>query len=300
MNNDTAARILRAFAHRWLDKTELDTKRNLRKLVEFGCYFSASPQLRKFFRESRNILNDNKSKYYLLAHDLTKSVDKSRTAEFGITFGYYGLAKEIEKASSHNSAKDGENHFVGVITGNEGQGVSNADELKERIFKLAQSGVTVFFIFCGKSSIKSTELKSIIDAYPQKAFFIFTDSDDIAMSISQKNIMPVLDLKSGSYDLISNKLRSQERLYGGYYRYNDETSDEIITKAFLNNVYEKNCLFLFLIEDIGCSQSSHDKVNNFSYHQKRKPSYPVFVTELFGDLKWLNESVGTEKNPDAR
>ena len=42
MNNDMNVRLLKAFAGRWVERAETDTKRSMRKLAEYGISFSST------------------------------------------------------------------------------------------------------------------------------------------------------------------------------------------------------------------------------------------------------------------
>jgi len=289
MNNRTSVRVLRAFASRWLDKAESDTKRSLRKLVEFGCYFSGSTQINSFFNEAHDILKSSNSKYYVLAHNLIKSVDKNRTTEFGIAFGYNGFVKGMNEIRSHFSANNKYKALVAIIRNIDDTLGLNANGLSGQVTTYSQNGTAIFFIFCDDIGIADGELKITLDSNSQKAFFLFTDNEEIVMLNNQNNVMAILNLCSDNFAQISEILIKQKRLFGAYCRYNDENADEIISKNFLDTVKARGCLFLFLVEDDGCSESCHEKVNQFSFHQKRKPTHPIFISELFSDLKWLND-----------
>lgn len=294
MNGDTTARILKAFTGRWIEKSETDTKRSLRKLVEFGCCFSGSDKLRNFFGEARNILSNNKSEYYRLTRGLVKSVDKNRIKEFGIGFGYYGLAKGIKKSVGNSAGSCNEYPLAEIIGGREKYCADNAID---RICSLADRGTSIFFIFCdGTSDVDIGELKETVDKYPQKTFFIFTGNPETAEDFSQKNAMPVLDVAAESFSLCAERLKKQKRLFGGYSRFGDKNAGEIICCNFLERICGKGCYFLFLVEGDACSENTRKMASEFGYKQKRRPNFPIFVTELFGDIDWLNEKAGTKKS----
>jgi len=283
---DTSVRILRVFLTRWLDKAETDTNRTLRMLVEFGCYFSASLHQRKFFFEAKRILSNKESRYYSLAQSLFRSVDKERAAEFGICFGYYGLAKSSWFSGEHLCGFQKPTPVAGIIPGRKLRPVNN--DLSGQFSTLAQGGTNIFFIFCDDISFSESELFAMIEKNPHKSFFLFTESESTAIKFAQKNVMPVLNLESSNYDFLADELRKYGRFFGGYYQYGDAEADIITAADFLENIYERNCLFLFLVENEECSNSTHKKIQKFGYSQKRNPTHPVFVTELFGDLEALN------------
>jgi|GEM_PF-3370425 len=288
MGNNTTVRILRAFAGRWLDKAETDTKRSLRKMIEFGYCFSGSAGIRNFFHEARNIINSNRSQYFLLTRELVKNVDKIKTTEFGIIFGFEGLVKGMNGAPAHLSGNDCEYALAAVIDGTKDGSLSGEAELEARVSSLSQNGAALFFIFCDRAEIDGGTLKRIAESHPKKAFFIFTGSGDLAGSCSGNNVMPVLDLGSVTYPEISSGLRKQKQLFGGFVRYGDETAEAFTQSAFLDKTAESGCLFLFLAEDGACSQDCKDRMSAFSRAQKRKPTHPIFITDILGDLKWLN------------
>ena len=291
---DTSVRILKVFLNRWLDKAETDTNRTLRKLVEFGYYFSSSVPQRKFFAEAKKIMSDNSCKYYDLAQNLFSYVNKDRATELGIDFGYYGLAKNCRFSNEHHSSKDKAGLVVGFLPDCAQQDDSN--ELSSQFYRIAQSGANIYFIFCDELQINDNELSEIIDKNPHKAFFLFTSDESFSMKFAQKNVMPVLNLNSQIYLSASEKLKKRGRLFGGYYTYGDDTADTVTYSSFLDNVYERNCLFLFLAANKNCSQNVRDKVSGFCSRQKRKPTHPIFITDILGDINWLNKPLIKKPN----
>ncbi|MFB0921120.1 MAG: hypothetical protein QMB62_09600 [Oscillospiraceae bacterium] len=285
---DTTVRILSVFLNRWLYRAETDTDRILRKLIEFGYYFSGSGAQKQFFSAAKKIIAGSDSKYYILARNLFSSVSKDRLADFGIAFGYYGLAK--------NSRFSGERHFsrektcsVAAILPPRTTGTC-VIELSSEFGRLSQSGINIFFIFADELNFSERELCNIIEKSPRKAFFVFTSDEDLLMKLSQKNVMPVLDLNSEDYDRLSEQLRNRRQLFGGFVSYGEESAKEAISTEFLDYVYDCGCPFLLLKEDGVCSASTHEKVSAFSYAEKRKPSHAVFVSDIIGDLECLNNT----------
>ena len=283
---DTSVRILRVFVTRWLDRAEYDTDRTLRKLVEFGSYFSGSVPQKRFFAAVKSILTEKNSQYYMLARTLFSNVSKDRITEFGIAFGYYGLAKNARFSNERHFQHENSGLVAGIIPplGEAHENISLTEAFRE----LAQSGTSVFFIFCDEADINESELFEIVSKNPRRAFFVFTSDDVLAMKYSQKNVMPVLNLDLENQASLAAKLKKRGRLFGGYCRVSDENADNVTSEAFLDNTYKNDCLFLFLIQDTHASGSSGG-LGEFTYREKRRPSHPIFITKLPGDIDWLNE-----------
>lgn len=295
MSNNTNVRILRAFANHWLDKAETDTKRSLRKLVEFGYCFSGSSKIRNFFHEARNIINNNKSQYFSLTRNLVKNVDRVRTTEFGIIFGFDGLVKGINGPLLHTAEKEHKYALASIIGGQGGENILNANSLTERTNELSCGGTALFFIFIDSIEIDCELLRDLTDSFPLRTFFILTDRTDLALACNTKNVMPILDLYGKDYTEVSAKLKNQKQLFGGFLSYNDNNADTIKSTEFLDKVSESGCLFLFLVADASATKSCREKMSSFGHMQKRKPTHPIFITDLFGDLDWLNASVTDKK-----
>lgn len=292
MNNKPTVRVLRAFAGRWLSKAETDTKRNLRKLVEFGSYFSSSAQIKNFFIEAHNILKSSISKYYILARSLIRSVDRERITEFGISFGYYGFVKGMREISSGSSEIENSRALAGIIGNDTDNHIDDSEDLQYRISESAQNGAAMYFIFCDEICLHADEIGNVMKCYPHNAFFLLTGKADIALSNNQLNAMPILNFESECFSATCEKLKNQKRLFGAYCIVNDDNMDEVLSSDLLDKVQEAGVFFLFLIKADGCSDSLSEKANGFGYAQKRKPTHPIFVTELLGDLEWLNSVSG--------
>ncbi len=286
---DTSVRILRVFLNRWLDKAESDADRTLRKLVEFGYYFSSSAPQKRFFSEAKKIISDSCCKYYELFRTLFSSVDRERAIELGIAFGYYGLAKSYRFSGERLFGREKTGPVAGTIPSQ--ASASDFAGLSAEFAVLSQRGAGVYFIFCDELDSCKRELCDIIDKNPRKAFFVFSTDEILLMKLTQKNVMPVLDFNSEDYDRLSEQLKKQKRIFGAFNSYGEETADYIVSKEFLDDVYDRSCLFLFLIADGSCSAASREKLSAFSYAEKRKPSNPIFVTDIISDLDSLNKPV---------
>ncbi|MEA4894395.1 MAG: hypothetical protein VB064_03955 [Oscillospiraceae bacterium] len=289
---DTSVRIIKAFLSRWLDNAGTDTNRTLRKLVEFGYYFSSFSPQRQFFSEVRKVISDNSSKYYSLARKLFLSVDRDRISEFGVAFGYYGFDRSSLIRGEKLFVRGKQSPVAGVIT-SRGDDPDNAG-IAARLQRLINGGTNIFFIFDDIPERDENELYQIISRNPRKAFFIFTANNSTALKYDQKNVMTVIDLRSGGCTSLSEQLMERRRLLGAYYVYNDDNADTACSPGLLDEVCDKSCLFLFLKASEGCSQPVREKVGAYGYLQKRRPTHPVFVSDIIGDLEWLNS--GMQKN----
>ena len=284
---DTSVRILRVFLNRWLDKAESDADRTLRKLVEFGYYFSSSVPQKKFFSEAKKIISDSGCKYYELFRTLFSSADREKAIEFGIAFGYYGLAKNYRYSGERLFGREKSGPVAVTIPPQ--APASDFAGLSAEFVRLSQNGAGVYVIFCDKLDNCESELGEIIDKNPRKAFFAFTSNEELAVKLTQNNVMPVLDLNSENYDRLSQLLINQKRVFGGFDIYGEESAYNIGSKEFLDDVYDQNCLFLFLEDDGSCSAASREKISAFSYAEKRKPSRPIFVSDILNDIESLNK-----------
>ncbi|MGI5979498.1 MAG: hypothetical protein ACOX66_08375 [Oscillospiraceae bacterium] len=274
MYNDISRRLLKAFAGRWVDRAETDTKRSMRKLAEYGISFS-SGSLKTFFTQARDILNDDHSPYYRLAAEFIQTTQKVRITDFGINFGYNGFAKEKKKDTKLVLALDGSD-------------ISDAASFHQQLTQWDAHEASVVFLFCDSVQPPVELLDSEFKRWPRRAFFLFTYDAAALGHVWGNNVMLVLDASSPDFARRSAALNTHKMLTGAYHRFNDRNADECISDAFLDAVHEAGVNFLFLLRETDCTDDCRLHVNSFCFAEKRRPKRPLFVSELLGDIDSMN------------
>lgn len=280
MNNDMNAKLLRAFAGRWVDRAETDTKRSMRKLAEYGLSFS-SGSLKGFFTEAREILNDSRSPYYRLASEFIATTEKSRITTFGINFGYYGFANEKKKDTQLAVTVDGAE-------------ITDAASLHQRLTEWDAHEAAVCFLFCKSGRPDAEMIDSETALWPKRAFFVFVDGGEPLSRSWRKNVMLLLDADAPDFAARVKDLNERKMLVGAYRRFDDGSAGETISEAFLSGVHDAGVNFLLLLKDQGCSEDCRRRVNDFCYAEKRAPKRPLFVSEFSGDFSYINAAFYNE------
>ena len=161
MYNDVNVRLLKAFAGRWVDRAETDTRRSMRRLAEYGISFS-SGSLKEFFSLSREILNDSHSPYYLLAYEFIRATEKGRITQFGINFGYNGFAHEKKKETPLAVTIDGAD-------------IRDAASFHQQLTQWDAHEASIVFLFCDGDRPSPELIDAETKRWPKRAFFLFTD-----------------------------------------------------------------------------------------------------------------------------
>jgi len=274
MNNDMNVRLLKAFAGRWVERAETDTKRSMRKLAEYGISFS-SGSLKSFFTLSREILNDTHSPYYRLASEFIKRTDKSRITQFGINFGYYGFADEKKKDTPLAVCVDGRD-------------VTDAASLHQHLTEWDAHEAAICFLFCRNAQPPAAMIDRETGLWPKRAFFVFADGEIDLTQEWHKNVMFLLDTDAPDFTQKVKMLNEKKMLVGAYRRFDDGSADEAVSDAYLDRVHAAGVSFLLLLKGPDCSEDCRRRVNDFCYADKRRPKRPLFVAELSGDIAAIN------------
>lgn len=276
MYNDISARLLRAFAGRWVDRAETDTKRSMRKLAEYGLSFS-SGSLKNFFLQARDILNDNRSPYYRLASEFIANTDKQRISEFGICFGYYGFAREKKKIP---------NKLAVAVNGAE---VPEPAALHQKLAEWDAHEAAICYLFCEGTEPSAGELLAEVALWPKRAFLIFADDPEALKYSWPQNVMLLVNVDAPDFAAQTQALNEQRLLSGAWHRFDDANAAETMSDAYLDSIHAAGVNFLLLLKGPDCTEECRRRVNDFCYKDKRKPHRPLFVAELFGDLASMNE-----------
>ena len=277
MSYDVNYRLLKAFAGRWVERAETDTKRSMRKLTEYGLSFS-SGSLKNFFTLAREILNDSRSPYYHLASELIKSADKSRITEFGINFGYYGFAHEKKK-----------NTQLAVVV--HGVEAADAASLHQRLTEWDAHEAAICFLFCKGTQPPAAMIDSETARWPKRAFLVFADDEAALEQNWRKNVMLLVNTDMPEFSARLQALQERHLLIGAYRRFDDENAEETISDAFLERIHDAGINVLLLVKKANCSEICRQRVNDFCFKDKRMPRRPLFVAELSGDLNTINATL---------
>lgn len=278
MYNDIGVRLLCAFAGRWVDRSETDTKRSMRKLTEYGLNFS-SGSLKNFFMQARDILNDNRSPYYRLASELIANTDKSRILEFGICFGYYGFAKEKKKIP---------NKLAIAVNG---AVVPDPAALHQKLAEWDAHEAAICCLFCEGAKPPASELLAEVSFWPKRAFLIFADTPEEPEYNWPKNVMLLVNADAPDFAAQIKALNERKLLSGAWRRFDDANAADTMSDAYLDGIHAAGVNFLLLLKGQACTKECHRRVNDFCYKDKRKPRRPLFVAELSSDLASMNGNV---------
>lgn len=274
MINDVNVKLLKAFAGRWVDRAETDTKRSMRKLAEYGMSFS-SGSLKGFFTLAREILSDNHSAYYRLVSEFIRSTEKARITEFGINFGYNGFANEKKKDSK-------------LVLALDGASIRDAASFHQQLTEWDAHDASIVFLFCETAKPPVELLDGELRRWPGRAFFLFTD-DPAALGWSWgKNVMLVIDADSPDFARRASALNEHKMLIGAYRRFDEHSAGACTGADFLDTVHGAGVNFLFLRAAPDCSPDCRRRVNTFCFAEKRRPARPLFVSELSGDIESMN------------
>lgn len=274
MNNDINVRLLKAFAGRWVERAETDTKRSMRRLAEYGMSFS-SGSLKAFFTLARDTLNDSRSPYYRLASEFIRRTDKGRITQFGINFGYYGFADEKKKDTPLAVCIDGGD-------------VTDAASLHQHLTEWDAHEAAVCFLFCRGAQPPAAMIDRETALWPKRAIFVFADGEIDLTQEWHKNVMLLLDTDAPDFTQKLLALGEKKMLLGAYRRFDDGNADETISDAFLDTVHAAGVSFLLLLRGPACSEDCCRRVNDFCYADKRSPRRPLFTAELSGDVAAIN------------
>ena len=274
---------------------EKDSKRALRNLVDMGAHFSKSRGPREFFGMAQKLLDDSRSNYYTLISNIVGSVDHKTLEVVGLNVGYMSWTAGAHKIRQFE-IENGYNIPWAVFLD------WNLNNIKglNKIFVQGQAMGIHSYMFIAKNDDNGMpELLSVFQSHPSCAFVIFSDSEKLSTFLSfseakMHNVIISLNHSQKNIDENTRALREKKRLWAVHHIYDDENADEITSGKLAEKWAGMGYNLVFLIAGETCSQDTVSKINGYAARFREKQGYPLFIINLFSDVKYVDTVISSE------
>ncbi len=277
---------------RGIKELEDDPKRTIRKMADLGRQFSTGHFQPKLFEIFQQLLENEDSPYYDFLQYFLRHTDKDNLKKFGINIGYYSWTHYARILRTASDEKKRSIPWILDIHYSICQNNSsiNAEDIRNLISDVNHLGINTFSIFLSGKGIVDNSLFSVFEAFPESAFFLFTE--DAQLTISQQGLLK----KAGNVILLVNcsgedalatcsALNSSGNLYSIYFKYNDTDVKSLEQRSFYDalSAFPANMLYLLREnENVTCAGKL---VKNIRMEAKA----PYFIWECEYDKAAIGE-----------
>lgn len=274
-----------------------DPERSIRNLVELGEHFASGRFQKSFFQLTQNFFTSERSPYYTLIENTVNQVDSDALATMGINVGYmswtYGarIIRRHEQESGYN--------IPWAIYIDYNFETDAAVDLSKIVAESALLGIYTFLVFVGEDTAEVQPILAAAQAYPDRAFLVYCDSDSHAAVLAEscatlKNML--LSLDCSAKDLSGNiqLLRAGKRLVSLHCHYDENNVEDILSGRLIENLLPLESALLFFIPQNNVSDSTRDKVWQYVVRCRLEQTYPIALLELYSDVNYADQVISVE------
>lgn len=272
-----------------------DPERAARRLVDLGKQFSHNRFQDMIFSVIQELLDNDRSSYYDMLHNLLKNTDEKAIQKFGVNFGYMGwtygasLIREKEKQTGHC--------IPWAITFRydpAGKKGLTAEQLEDLIGQGQKLGIYVYFIREMGVSGGHTLLE-VFERCRDCAFVAFAHSGCLTAAQIEilklcKNTVISLPVDDPESMLTASLLRDQKIFFALHYLY-DETVDSSLLPGLVESTIASESAFLFAIARDGTPRALVEEVTEESYRSRLSQNVPTVCIDFYGDGHKISRAI---------
>lgn len=285
-----------------LKEIRVNSKREIRNLVDLGAHFAKGRFQKDFYRMAQRMLEYEDSPYYDLIFNTVNNVDNNIIKKFGTNLGLNSWTYGSE--TIRNFEKDNGYNIPWTIIFNFVTPTTNPMEVLELLDIIRQGkdlGIYSYMIFIDKNFNEKDNLFKIISENSDCAFLLFATPD----SIDKKDVLNIresgniiisiyMDNLDKEFLPLIGLLKENKCLYGIYNNYENENVDEILNNNWIEKVIKLNCTFAFLIGSSACNEENVKKVSSYIRDAKINQKYPIFLMDFYEDIRYVDTIISVE------
>lgn len=278
--------VIETMVKKTLRDIKEDPERSTRNLVDMALQFSNGRFQKRFLGMVQKMLENEKSAYYTLVHDIANNVDNEKLINFGMNLGYNsctsgaGKIREWECAAGY--------HVPWAISFEVGKDRNCYSSL---VSEGQQMGIFTWILFVEDAK----EVLPLIEEYPDSAFFLFCNAGIVTEELIDallmlKNIMLVIEYDEKA-EYICKRLRDEKLLYGVFYRYTSGDVKSIEKGDLFYDVQTLHPTATILIPTNNCPEEVQKQVYRMVLDTRKSQQYATLVFELQGDVCMVDKII---------
>lgn len=295
LDNSISRVLIETMVKKMLREMKEEPRRSTRNLVDLAVQFAKGRFQSYFLELIQNMLTNDKSAYFELVQDTVEHVGQERLLNFGMNVGYnsctlgakrirewesshgynvpWAIALEVDKCGFQQSPK----RYMSLV--------AEGEEL----------GIFTWMLFVKEVT---TEILTLIESYPDHAFFVFIDSINLTESLIEEiltldNVMILVEYKDDVTECCK-KLRKHRILYGIYYQYDWEGLDEIKSGNLFYDSQAMHAMATVLIPKRECSEELKDDVYQIAKDVRNSQRFSTIAWDLRGDNCFVDKVISDD------
>lgn len=272
-----------------------DPERSARRLVDLGKQFSHNRFQDMIFSVIQELLDNDRSSYYDMIHNLLKNTDEKAIQKFGVNFGYmgwtYGASRIREEENDCGHCLP---WSITMRYDEKAEGCLSLQEMEDIITQGEQLGIYVYFIR-ETGNPGDYALLEVFERHRDSAFVLFSDTGRVTAAQIQilklcKNTVISFPVDDPESMLTTALLRDQKIFFCMHYVYSDDDKLDVLPNI-MESVIAAESPFLFGIAKDGTSREAIQYVTNESYSSRLSQTVPTVCIDFYGDNNKLSKAI---------
>jgi len=295
MTNTMTRSLIESFIRKKIIELRISPGRATRNLVDMGLNFSNGRFQKYFFELAQNILCDEKSTYYQIAHSVVNNINAEKLLGFSMNLGYnsftYG-AKIIRKNEAEFNCNI---PWCITLTLNRDILTSNPEYYHKVLNEGKALGIYTYFIFTNN---QLEQFLPIIDMNNDCAFILFSTPEeltdnllDIAETIN--NLMFVVKYEESRADIF-NILLNKKFLHSTYFYGGDYVLSDIMNNELLCTLNATNAVFAVMLPDPLLSNEEQEVLYNYILGSRKDPIYKTLLWDFEHDNQRIDSIISDD------
>ncbi|MCH4033497.1 MAG: hypothetical protein LKE85_05750 [Lachnospiraceae bacterium] len=272
-----------------------DPERAARRMVDLGKQFSHNRFQDMIFSVIQELLDNDRSSYYDMLHNLLKNTDEKAIQKFGVNFGYMGwtygasLIRQKEKECGHCLP-----WAITLRYDPAGKKGLTIEQLEDLISQGQKLGIFVYFIREMGDSGAYTLLE-VFERCRDCAFVAFSHSGRVTAAQIEilklcKNTVISFPVDDPESMLTASLLRDQKIFFALHYLYDDKAESALLPNLVESTIASESA-FLFAIARDGTAQSLVRDVTDECYHSRLSQNVPTVCIDFYGDDHKISQAI---------
>ena len=269
-----------------------DCKRSLRKLVDYGQYFSSGRFPRDFFSTVQKMLREEDHPYYALVSRAVSSVDQSYLMHFDINLGYESMTRSARLIRQWHQQQ---NCWIPWLMGIP----ADTLPLSHAISALCEGdllGIRSYALFTHQPD--AAYISALTRQFPTFAFFLLLPDESVEEKLlddmeGTPNICTIPMRKGGSFRS-PELFRKRRRFYTPCRVMRAEDLRQLMQHKDLRCPGDEDCIFPVFLADLSVPQLELRSFRDFAISLRTSPLQSLFPIEMRGDILGVEKIITHE------
>lgn len=274
-----------------------DPKRGIRNLIDFGAHFSKGRFQKQFFHLSRQLMDDEKSKYYDLGKKLVQNVDAEKIKGFGINMGLHAFTRGAAEIREREK-KEGYNIPWSLALHIGPDGLLTPERIGTLISEGMAEGIYAYHMFIEDAGVPLREVMKVMGREECCAFIVHVPPE----LVREDNAEDFAALKNAAFSvyLEEDTGRAIELLSGHRCMcsltvlYDEAQAEKIVKRDFASLPFLEHCIFAVFAAKADCPLQDCERVRETVRGIRDSQNPPLFLVDFYSDCLYVDEIISDD------